>query len=118
MREKKKEDEYQGKIRQLPLLLQQARTLRPDQLDSTEKELDALMQWVRQKFLANEITHEEFDEVGAKAADITAVIQNRRASANAIAEGAQQLSEVPPIRPFERQEQGFAVEAIREHGCV
>ncbi len=120
-REKKKEDEHQGRVRRLPFLLQQARALPADQLDATEKELDQVMQWVRQKFLANEISHEEFQEVEAKAVEVAGLIQSRRASTIAIAE-PQRVSEVAPLRPFDEDREDNKphppVDAVKERGCV
>ena len=45
-RQKKKEDEFQGRIRRLSMLLQQARSSSPERLDATEKELEQLSQWL------------------------------------------------------------------------
>ena len=51
-----------------------------DKIDATEKELDELSQWIRQKFSANELSLEDFQDAEARVADIEALIEERRAS--------------------------------------
>jgi hypothetical protein len=77
MHEKKKEDEHQGKVRRLPLLLQQARAAPLDRLDPIRSELELISQWMQQKYVANEISPEQFHEAEAKSAEIAALIAER-----------------------------------------
>jgi TRAP-type uncharacterized transport system substrate-binding protein len=103
-RQKKKEDEVQGRIRLLPLLLQQARSSSPERLEATEKELEQLSQWLTEKFLANEVSPKEFHDAEARIADIVAVIQSRRASGtldHQAGDRPPQLGEAVPLRPFD-----------------
>jgi TRAP-type uncharacterized transport system substrate-binding protein len=103
-RQKKKEDEFQGRIRRLSMLLQQARSSSPERLDATEKELEQLSQWLKEKFLANEVSPEEFHDAEARVAEIAAVIQNARASAtldHQAGDRPQQLGEAASLRPFD-----------------
>ena len=80
VRNKKKADEVKGRLRRLRVLQVQVSAAGPDQIDATEKELDALSQWVRQKFSANELSLEDFQDAEARAADIAALIREKRAS--------------------------------------
>jgi TRAP-type uncharacterized transport system substrate-binding protein len=103
LRNKRKGDELNGRIRRLPMLLAQARASGPEQLAATEKELEQLSQWLAQKFMANEVSPEDFQNAEARVADIAALIQEKRASASlehGIGERRQQLGEVKPFRPF------------------
>jgi TRAP-type uncharacterized transport system substrate-binding protein len=104
-RQKKKEDELQGQIRRLPMLLEQAKASPPERLDATAKELDQLSQWLSQRFIANEISPEEFHSAEASAADIAALIQKKRASAaldHRAGDQPAQLGEAQSFRPFDR----------------
>jgi TRAP transporter TAXI family solute receptor len=103
-RQKKKEDELQGRIRRLPMLLEQARISPPERLEATAKELDVLSQWLSQKFIANEISPEEFHAAEASVADIAALIQKKRAGAlldHQAGDQPAQLGEAQSFRPFD-----------------
>jgi TRAP transporter TAXI family solute receptor len=103
-RQKKREDELQGRIRRLPMLLEQARTSSPERLDATAKELGQLSQWLSQKFIENEISPEEFHNAEASVADIAALIQKKRASApldHQAGDRPAQLGEAQSFRPFD-----------------
>jgi hypothetical protein len=103
-RQKKKEDELQGRIRRLPILLEQARNSPPERLEATAKELDQLSQWLSQKFVANEISAEEFHGAEASVAEIDAMIKKKRASAlldHQAGDQPAQLGEAQSFRPFD-----------------
>ncbi|TMJ21967.1 MAG: hypothetical protein E6G96_20190 [Alphaproteobacteria bacterium] len=80
VRNKRKADEIKGRLRRLRVLQVQASAMTPEQLDASEMELDALSQWVRQKFSVNGLSLEDFQDAEARATDIAALIEERRAS--------------------------------------
>jgi len=80
IRNKRKADEVKRRLRRLRVLQVQATTIASDRIDATEKELTALAQWLRQKFAANEVSLEDFQDAEARAADISALIEERRAA--------------------------------------
>jgi hypothetical protein len=80
IRNKRKADEIKGRLRRLHVLQAQASSIAFDRIEAAEKELDAISQWLRQKFGANELSLEDFQDTEARAANIAALIEERRAA--------------------------------------
>jgi hypothetical protein len=105
LRNQRKSDELKGRTRRL--LLPQARASGPEQLAATEKELEQLSQWLAQKYSANEVSPEDFQNAEARVADIAALIQEKRASASLDQRDGErrlQLDEAKSFRPFDMDE--------------
>jgi TRAP transporter TAXI family solute receptor len=103
LRNKRKADEVKGRLRRLRVLQVQASSMAGDKIDATEKELDAISQWVRQKFGANELALEDFQDAEARAGDIAALIEVRRASLSLDGE-IDEASEPSPVRLVDVEE--------------
>ena len=104
VRNKRKADEVKGRLRRLRVLQVQASSIAPDKIDVTEKELDAISQCLRQKFAANEVSLEDFQDAEARTADIAALIEERRASL-ALDAGLDDAGAFSPVRLLEVEEQ-------------
>jgi TRAP-type uncharacterized transport system substrate-binding protein len=78
---KTKAQELKREMRRLPILLKQLDTSRPEQLDAMEQELARLSEWLLQKFMAEEISYEDFLKADARLGCLGMLIRKQRASA-------------------------------------
>jgi uncharacterized protein len=104
VRNKRRADEVRGRLRRLRVLQVQASSIAPDKIDVTEKEVDAISQCLRQKFAANELSLEDFQDAEARTADIAALIEERRASL-ALDAGLDDAGAFSPVKLLEVEEQ-------------
>jgi TRAP-type uncharacterized transport system substrate-binding protein len=77
-RSKRKGREVRRRIGRLPTLLAQARAADPAHLDTAEKEIAHLSQWLVQKFMTHEISSKELHHAEAKVAHVGALIRKKR----------------------------------------
>ena len=103
IRNKRKADEIKGRLRRLHVLQVQASSIASDKIEGAEKELNAISQWLRQKFGANELSLEDFQDAEARAANIAALIEERRA-AFALDREVAYAREPLPVRLLEVEE--------------
>jgi hypothetical protein len=80
IRNKRKGEEVKGRLRRLHVLQVQAGSIAWDKIPAAEKELAAISQWARQKFTANDLSLEDFQDAEARAGNIAALIEERRAA--------------------------------------
>jgi TRAP-type uncharacterized transport system substrate-binding protein len=78
LRTRRKSHELKRRMRQLPMLLARASASGPQQLDAIEQELEALSEWLAQKFMANEISPKDFHNAEARLAHVGALVQKKR----------------------------------------
>jgi len=79
LRNKKKSDELQAQVRGRPTPPATNPSV-AEQLGAIENGLDALSQWLTQKFQANDAPPQDFQNVAAKLAAIAALMQERLAA--------------------------------------
>jgi TRAP transporter TAXI family solute receptor len=80
IRNKRKAEEVKGRVRRLHVLQVQAGSIAWDKITAAEKELAAILQWARQKFTGNDLSLEDFQDVEARAGNIAALMEERRAA--------------------------------------
>jgi TRAP-type uncharacterized transport system substrate-binding protein len=80
LRNNKKVQELKRRMRRLPVLLSEAKVAGPEQLDAMQDELDEMSEWLVQKFLADEISPEDFDRAEAKVSRLRVLIDKERSS--------------------------------------
>jgi hypothetical protein len=78
----RKGHEVRRRIQQLTMLLAQANASEPEQLGAIEQEAAQLSDWLRQRFIANEISPRNFHGAEAGVAHIAALIRRKRWSAS------------------------------------
>jgi uncharacterized protein len=78
---KTKGQEVKRQMRRLPTLLAQVKAAGPEQLDAMEQELDQLSEWLLQKFMADQISAEDFRNAETRVGHIGALIRKQRACA-------------------------------------
>ena len=81
---KTKGQEIKRRIRQLPALLEQVKVASPEQLDDIENELAWLSEWALQKFMADQISLEDFQKVETRVGHLSVLVKKQRAAAMAV----------------------------------
>jgi TRAP-type uncharacterized transport system substrate-binding protein len=78
---KTKSQEIKRRMCQLPVLLEHVKVAGPEQLDDIENELARLSEWALQKFMADQISLEEFQKVETRVGHLSMLVQKQRAAA-------------------------------------
>jgi uncharacterized protein len=75
---KTKAQEVKRELRRLPTLFAQVKDASPEQLDAMEQELEQLSEWLLQKFMADQISPEDFRNAETRVGHIGALICKQR----------------------------------------
>jgi uncharacterized protein len=76
---KSKSQEVKRQMQRLPTLLAQVKGAGPEQLDAMEQELEQLSEWLLQKFMAEQISPDDFRNAETRVGHVGALIQKQRA---------------------------------------
>ncbi|HEY2183394.1 MAG TPA: TAXI family TRAP transporter solute-binding subunit [Xanthobacteraceae bacterium] len=104
LRKKTKGQEIQRQMRRLPVLLAELKSPNLERLDAIEQELEQLKEYLLEKFVADQISLDDFRNAEARVDHLSAEVQKQR---DAAAEGGGQADEqqlLPETHPSPRLE--------------
>jgi hypothetical protein len=104
LRKKTKGQEIKRQMRCLPVLLAELKTSDPERLDAIEEELGQLKEYLLEKFVADQISLDDFRNAEARVDHLSAEVEKQR---QAVGEGGGQADEqqlLPETHPSPRLE--------------
>jgi TRAP-type uncharacterized transport system substrate-binding protein len=80
LRKRTKDQEIKRQMRRLPLVLAESKNADREQLNTLERELEELSEWLSEKFISDYVSLDDFRNAMARVAHLRAAIEERRAS--------------------------------------
>lgn len=84
LRNRRQIRELRAQVARLPALLEEAKTPASDRLQATEQELDRLSEWFVEKFVADQISADVFNNASSRVTHIRELIHKRRVGSQGV----------------------------------